>query len=605
MINRNIFQVGGHVSGESMIGYDRYLKSLRNLAFCKDISLGVSLSGMHQMGKTSLLKTICNEADKSEYITVFVDLGETKSDGTDLMFQLLKRITKSLKRELSKRGTNDEFILEQIELIANCDCDCQDMRDDFKAMFEAIGEYYHTILVIDEYDSARAFNDYDHELLRTLMTDPLYNLSLFLISRSHIKFIVNDNHNNSKLAASIKKEAVTGFNSSDVDAFYSVLEEHYGITATEDDRNTVNFYAGTVPILYSSIGYAAADAALSGKPVDFSAICKRLSRDFYDYYETVFDRLDNNNYIKAVYSAVIGPSTEATREIVDALEEVGYLSQDSDGTYISFAKYFTSFLRSKKIENSDEWNHIITTEKKLKGIVETQLTRFGIAVTDKQMYEQFLEEYYASQGSHYNPRLYDTFISAALQNHNQNSTLLDVISLKHTVNAFIKPLWGNCFAQYFNNDSFSKWEPHFAMCARARDPLAHGHKDYLTQAERDITVGYCEMLCSSIAEHTNVDMSPLTLPNSSSAAQSTATDDASQDLSVHIGQQFTFVVNDINSRGSLRGTLSEIGINATVPTTSLAVLTDQQQNIGASFCVRATGLSPQGDRLLVEPVSSS
>ena len=33
--------------------------------------------------------------------------------------------------------------------------------------------------------------------------------------------------------------------------------------------------------------------------------------------------------------------------------------------------------------------------------------------------------------------LYDTFISAALQNHNQNSTLLDVISLKHTVNSFI------------------------------------------------------------------------------------------------------------------------------------------------------------------------
>ena len=107
MVKSNIFRPGGIVRGESMIGYSRYINSLKEYAFDEGDSIGISVTGMHQVGKTSLMMSICEEADKQKdrFISVYIDLCEIKLDnGTGLMYELIKSTSQILARELKKRG---------------------------------------------------------------------------------------------------------------------------------------------------------------------------------------------------------------------------------------------------------------------------------------------------------------------------------------------------------------------------------------------------------------------------------------------------------------------------------------------------------------------
>ena len=95
----------------------------------------------------------------------------------------------------------------------------------FKDLIEEIGETKHFIYIIDEFDSAKEFETADDELLRTLMSSPKYNCTVFLVSRAQIQNIVADNRCNSWLPQAVKKEYIHGFNENDINLFYNKLEE--------------------------------------------------------------------------------------------------------------------------------------------------------------------------------------------------------------------------------------------------------------------------------------------------------------------------------------------------------------------------------------------
>ena len=498
----NVFKTVVRVSGESMIGYERYQKVLLEYAMFEDTSTGVSVSGMHQFGKSSLMDVICNAVEKQteKYISVTVNLAELCSAPEDLMFRMIKNVTDTLKRSIRRRGINDPFIQEDIEDICSRQSDSQEFRGYFKQLFEDLGQHVHIVFVIDEFDSAVGFSMADDELLRTLMTTPKYNVSLFMVSRRQLQYIVNDNRCNSTLPANTNNVYIAGFNQEDRNKFFDIFPRLYQTELTEKEKKTIEFYAGNSPCIYSHIGHALVREILDGRKPDVEAICLQKSRDFRTYYEVVMQRLESDGIAGDLYSVVIGPTVGISAQQVDALEMSGYLTRDSD-TYYSFSPYFVLMLGENKMDVS-EGERVLEVDRRIKRIVEEQLNRFGIAAADKQKYEYFLQKKYQQEGKIYNPETYDRFISTTRRRYNTECTLLDVMSLGNTIDSFVEPLWEECFAQYFGNAPYRDWKPLFQKCCMARDPLMHGHREFLSKQDCTIVAGYCDKILTMLATET-------------------------------------------------------------------------------------------------------
>ena len=69
--------------------------------------------------------------------------------------------------------------------------------------------------------------------------------------------------------------------------------------------------------------------------------------------------------------------------------------------------------------------------------------------------------------------------------------LLDVCSMDIAV-SIIQYHWEQWFSKFFNNDSWNTWEDKLRLCARARNPMAHGHEEYLTAEQKSYVNEYCD-----------------------------------------------------------------------------------------------------------------
>ena len=95
---------------------------------------------------------------------------------------------------------------------------------------------------------------------------------------------------------------------------------------------------------------------------------------------------------------------------------------------------------------------------------------------------------------------YDRFISNNLREFNVNSTYLDVISLKDSF-IIIKECWTDIFAKYFGNTMYSEWECKFLKCGKVRNPIAHGHEEYLSELDKNEVDIYCKQIFDTISSN--------------------------------------------------------------------------------------------------------
>lgn len=500
MVKSNIFRPGGIVRGESMIGYSRYINSLKEYAFDEGDSIGISVTGMHQVGKTSLMMSICEEADKQKdrFISVYIDLCEIKLDnGTGLMYELIKSTSQILARELKKRGKLCGLIEEDYNIINSFSKDNSEYRSSFKSYFEDIGELFHIIWIIDEFDTAEILTNADNELLRNIMTHYKYNTTLFLVSRRQIKNIVSDNQSNSWLPAAVKSEYIKGFDIDDKEMYFNILKEKYNYNLTDEQKRIIEYYAGCIPVIYSRIGNRIAYNMIDGLDLKLDDILQSLSNEIHQYYEMVYSRLKKDGYIERIFAIVVGPHIGITAQDVDALESMGYLLHDSYEFY-SFSKYFKLYMINNIQPDVSEWDGLISVEKEIKLMLEDQMKRFGIQASNKAAYEQFLKVYFQKINRQYDPKKYDSFIYSTKRDFHHESSLLEVMSLEDTIKCFVEPLWRECFSQYFNNSTYGEWRQIFESCYKARNPLAHGHREYLNTNDLAIIRGYCSKVLGTV-----------------------------------------------------------------------------------------------------------
>lgn len=502
MLN-NIFVVGPEVKGESQIGYNRYLEKFTNILL--NTRNNISITGLKRFGKSSIAKEVLErvkkQVSKQKLLIIFIDLAKQKSF-SDLLVSIVNflqdEIIDNEAGELFENSIYNNYI-EKLETIKP---DSKTYRDRFDSLFKWITKQgYRIILAIDEFDAAsELFKDTaDFEFLRDLSSNRDIGVSLVLVSRRQLYMIEKKNFNNSTFHGIIQTYPIDGFNEDDFKIFYQKLKEKYGIKLNDYSRKRLHYYCGHSPYLLSMFAYDIVEEYKESKSYNIDAIFRKREIDIENYYKSIFACLNNDRIsvngayeeactIEKLVGVIVGPKIGIVEEDINLLETMGYLCVDND-KYLSISGHFTNALKRAQL-SVDIWNAILGVEKKIKMLIRKQvMTHYKTEYIDYEIWSEIFDNI----GATGTLDTYDKFIDDTMREYKCAVDLLDVCSLDVAV-SILEYYWEKWFSRFFNNDSWNEWENKFRLCAKARNPMAHGHEKFLSLEVKASVNNYCELI---------------------------------------------------------------------------------------------------------------
>ena len=587
MREENIFKVGDVVEGESLIGYEKFYRKLR-----RDILINrgnLSLVGLHRMGKTSLMKKLHEEATdySRDIIPIFVNLQELVAYENRTPFEsLLMYVAEEVKESLSWRRDLDQcknFCLT-FDKMARARGGMS-FRTPFKDLFKEIKKLgMHVLLSLDEFDAAEKIfeTNADYELFRSL-ADPAYAVGLVFISRRRLYMIEKKNENNSTFHSAFREMPLTGLDEDDVKLFFATLERNYEISLPREQIERIKYYAGRSPYIYSAFCHELVEKKIGGQETfDADEIYKRdITSTVTAYADVLYQRLQSDGHLAKLHGILFGPVIGVTQSDKDLLSFMGYLSDESDigGHFQALSSYFTDFLHDKYFFD-DSWKNIIDVEKLMKALVAEDFP----ALDEKQMTAAYEKVFGAEKK--FNPSLYKNFISNNLKLFDRSSTLLEVLSLSDTF-VVIQFRWDEFFKKYFARKTFGELREKFELCAKARNPLAHGHPEYLTKRQQEQVNVYCTEILELVRKCQRELESAAPEENPTSAT-------ASRD---NVGKVGTLTEIIRHKNGGLKGEI--FGAAGTVAKNLFRGRAEDY--VGKNLRVEVIGVNPQGNGYLLRP----
>lgn len=499
----NIFQIGGVVSGKSFIGRNDLVLKYKRDYLETTSRVGRSIVGLTRIGKTSFASVVFTDVpDNVLVIQHDVKLSES-------YFGLWKKICIKISKYLLKRKLSSDYLVQLLEQIKTSNSmEWVEFEENIVDIFDELNELgIRTIIVLDEFDYAEGLFEgktHYYELFRTLFAD--HKISSLLISRRQIHSIEKATYQSSTFHGILEPIYFHGFDDADMEMYFNVFKE-YGIILTENQKDEIEYYAGRAPFLLTIIGHYIVEAYSCGDNIDIAKIFKNKCKAINDYYRDCIKHLTRDDDIRRIVPFVIGPNVGVTQNDRDELINLGYL-REYDGRLIAISRYFSDFLSAEMLEVSI-WDNIISLEKRIKLLIENEfigiIDHFQVGgSTINEIQRGILGKIDSVSG---NLSMYDTFITSNMKVFNIESTYLAVISLKDSFR-IIKECWTDIFSKYFEDAMYSMWEFKFIKCAKARNPVAHGHEEYLTTLDKNEVDTYCKQIFEVLAKSSIFNTTP-------------------------------------------------------------------------------------------------
>lgn len=506
----NIFVVGSEVKGESQIGYRRYLEQFANILL--NTINNISITGLKRFGKTSLAKEVISRVkteSKKNVLAIFIDLAKQRSFPDFLM-----AIRNGLENEimgddkLAETILNSTIFKRYFERLNSATPESKTYRDSLESIFKWITKQeIRVILAIDEFDAASDIfkETADFEFLRDLSSNRDIGLSLVLVSRRQLYMIEKKNFNNSTFHGVVQTYPINGFEQEDLNEFFCVLKKKYDIELNNYSRERLNYYCGQSPYLYSMFAYDIVDDKMADKEINIDSIYRRREIDIENYYKSIFACLNNDRVdvegaygevstVEKLVGVIIGPKITVVENDISVLEKMGYLYSEEE-MYYSISQHFTNALRRMPL-NIDTWTAILGLEKKFKAMIRKQiLLNYNVEYIDYDMWVDIFEKI----GARTMLDTYDKFIADSMKEYKCDVDMLDVCSLDVAV-SIIQFYWEEWFSKFFNNDDWDKWEYKFRLCASARNPMAHGHEEFLSLEAKASVNEYCDSIIKLLSK---------------------------------------------------------------------------------------------------------
>ncbi len=506
----NIFVVGSEVQGESQIGYKRYLYQFTNILL--NTINNISITGLKRFGKTSIAKEVISRVkieSEKKIIAIFIDLAKQRSF-PDFLMAVRNGLEEEIMGDdsLAESVYNNTIFNRYLDRLNSVEADSKTYRDSLESIFKWITKKeIRVILAIDEFDAASDLfkETADFEFLRDLSSNRDIGLSLVLISRRQLYMIEKKNFNNSTFHGVVQTYPINGFEEDDLNVFFELLQNKYGIELNEYSMERLNYYCGQSPYLFSMFAYDIVDDSAVGKEVNIDSIYKRREIDIENYYKSIFACLNNDmidvegaygevSTVEKLVGVIVGPKISVVENDISMLEKMGYLYNE-DEMYYSISQHFTNALRRMPL-NIDTWSAILGLEKKLKSMVRKQIMlNYEVELIDYDMWIDIFEKI----GAAGTLDTYDKFIYDSMNEYKCDVDMLDVCSMDVAV-SIIKFYWEEWFSQFFNNDVWDKWEYKLRLCASARNPMAHGHEEFLSTEARASVNEHCDSIIKLLSK---------------------------------------------------------------------------------------------------------
>ena len=493
----NIFQIGGQVSGESFIGRTDFVNSIRKNFINSEMRTSKSIVGLTRMGKSSAIRNSFYDLPDN-IIYVYEDLNEWSEYN-----ELWQDICYEIREQLEKFDLRMDTIRDCFDDMDN-DLPWIKMSRSVKKIFAYLSENnIKTILVLDEFDNATSLFDggtKHFELFRTLFSDGKYNVSAITISRRNLYTIEGSTYQSSTFHGVLDIVPFKGFDETDMKEYFDAFMK-YGIELDDSQKKKIIYYAGNAPYLLSIVGHYIVETFNAGEEIDIDKIFLDKCKSINDYYRDCIKHLERDDDLKRIIPFVIGPNIGVTQNDKDELFNLGYFREE-DGNLVAISEYFVAFLSANMLQ-IDIWDNIINLEKKLKQLIEREMARIvqHFSAAGDNINEVFHVIMENTPGiEHGDISRYDSFLLNNKKVFNLDSSYLDVMSMNDAIK-IIKECWSDIFAAYFNNDLYSDWETKFGKCSRARNPIAHGHEEYLSDLDKQEVDTYCKQVFDILAEN--------------------------------------------------------------------------------------------------------
>lgn len=317
-----------------------------------------------------------------------------------------------------------------------------------------------------------------------------------------------------------------------------------------EQKKEIEYYAGTSPYLLSIFGNKLVERKKAGKPIDITDVFQNDCKLINDYYRDIQKHLERDGDLNRLIPFVIGPNIGVTQNDRDELVNLGYLLFSDDRT-IAVSEYFTQFLNINML-NFSIWDAIISVEKKIKQIIEREMDGlidvyqvYGESVKDIE--REIIQN---TPDAQKNILMYDAFIDSNQKKFFKTCTYFDVMSLSDSLRIVAKA-W--CvFSKYFKEAEFSEWREKFDKCGKARNPIAHGHEEYITDIEKQEIDIYCKDILESISK-ISVDKQGNILSEDELVAKSAAYNPMTEVLkNLNLGE-YLFYGEEIGPNKNLKG----------------------------------------------------
>lgn len=487
----NYFQIGGQVSGKSFIGRKKFISDIRTEFIENNMRTAISIVGLTRMGKSSAIKN-CFYDLPDNILYVYEDLNEWSTYN-----ELWQDICLNLRDLLDEKRVNYTDIEGYLNSMESDDTTWIKMSRNVKRIFEYLSNVgLKTILVLDEFDNATAlFNEGTRhfELFRTIFSGGRYNVSAITISRRNLYTIEGATYQSSTFHGVLDIVPFKGFDTVDMDEYFDVFARN-GIPLSKEQKDKIVYYAGNAPYLLSILGHYIVNAASSNEVIDIDDIFLSKCKSINDYYRDCIKHLERDDDLKRIIPFVVGPNIGVTQNDKDELFNLGYF-REVNGKLVAISEYFVDFLSANMLQ-ANIWDNIISLERKLKQLIERDLTRIvkHYSAGGNNINEIFKVIMEKTPGiEHGDVSRYDAYIHNNKKVFNLDSSYLDVMSLSDVIK-IIKECWSDIFSEYFNNNLYSEWEAKLNKCARARNPIAHGHEEYLSELDKQEVDTYCNQM---------------------------------------------------------------------------------------------------------------
>ena len=498
----NIFQIGGQVSGASFIGRKKLLEKFRRIYLEESSRVCKSIVGLTRIGKSSFACELFSQIP-DKIILIKEDLKEISSYA-----ELWQDISFTLDEKLKEKNMMTLELNEYLSVLNSFnDVPWIKFIRYVKKTFLKIKEAcFKVIILFDEFDYAQELFKNEtkyYELFRTLFSSPEYNISALLISRRSLNIIEDATYQSSTFHGIFDPVQFPGFEDEDLKEFFSVFDR-YGIKLEEEDRSTIEFYAGRLPYLLSILGHYIVDGyAFKNTKVSIHELFMTKCRAINDYYRDCIKHLERDDDLKRIIPFVIGPNLGVSKNDKDELISSGYLIVRNN-TFIPISEYFKSFLTVNKI-NFPLGVGITTVETRLKEIVKNEnLCTNSLRLNDQNTAAEFLTGIIKLNEESINR--YTNYITSDKKIFCRDSTFLDVMSLNHVIK-IVKLFWNSNFSKYFNNDPLNTWGYKLDQCAKARNPVQHAHEDYYSETEKFEIDNYCKQIIDCLAGTSGISKS--------------------------------------------------------------------------------------------------